>query len=89
MPAKRGEQRASEHEGYDTRLRLAWKGRAGSDHNVDWIPDIALLDIDMPGLDGFALARRLRERTRQMNGVRIPHFLAVVCRTDEDQKVAD
>ncbi|MEW6167839.1 MAG: ATP-binding protein [Pseudomonadota bacterium] len=38
-----------------------------------WVPDIALVDIRMPGMDGMALARRLRTDAR----TRAVHLIAV------------
>lgn len=35
-------------------------------------PDVAFLDVQMPGLDGLAVIRRLRERERD---VALPHFV--------------
>ncbi len=35
-------------------------------------PDLALLDLDLPGLDGFALARTLRAREAQRPSPRLP-----------------
>jgi signal transduction histidine kinase/ActR/RegA family two-component response regulator len=41
-------------------------------------PDIVLLDIGLPVMDGWELARRLRERGREL------HFIAVTARDGED-----
>ena len=44
--------------GYDT--RQACDGLAGLDAAAEFRPDVALLDIAMPRLDGYEVARRLR-----------------------------
>ena len=44
--------------GYDTRFVLGGQEVAGA--IMAWTPDIAPLDIDMPGMDGFSVARSLR-----------------------------
>lgn len=44
--------------GFDA--REAYSGREALDAAADDPPDVALIDLMMPGVDGFALARRLR-----------------------------
>src|SRR5262245_35005774 len=44
--------------GYD--CRVAYDGAAGLRAACDYQPDCWLLDIAMPGLDGYTLARRVR-----------------------------
>jgi CheY-like chemotaxis protein len=44
--------------GYD--CRVAYDGAAGLRAACDYQPDCLLLDIAMPGLDGFGLARAVR-----------------------------
>ena len=44
--------------GYD--CRVAYDGAAGLQAACDYRPDCLLIDIAMPGLDGYTLARRVR-----------------------------
>ena len=40
----------------------AGDGTSAVPRAVEWAPDIVLLDIGLPGLDGYAVARRIRKR---------------------------
>lgn len=44
--------------GYDT--RWAYDGPSGIAAAAEWRPDVIILDIRMPGMDGFEVNRRLR-----------------------------
>jgi CheY-like chemotaxis protein len=44
------------------RVETAYDGRRGLKAAIESRPDVAVLDISMPGIDGYALARRLRAR---------------------------
>lgn len=50
--------RTLRHLGYS--VQNAYTGPDGLAAAVQWRPDIALLDIGLPGLDGYEVARRLR-----------------------------
>ncbi|WOD14362.1 response regulator transcription factor [Paraburkholderia kirstenboschensis] len=41
--------------GYETHFVVS--GQEAARAVTDWTPDIALLDINMPGMDGFSVAR--------------------------------
>jgi signal transduction histidine kinase len=49
-------------------VRHAADGVQGVDLASSWLPDVALVDIGLPGIDGYEVARRLREApgTRHM-----------------------
>ena len=48
--------------GYDTQFALGSPAALAA--IAAWVPEIALLDINMPDMDGFALARELRRDAR-------------------------
>jgi DNA-binding response OmpR family regulator len=51
-------------EGYD--VRIAPDGRAGLSEVARWDPQLVLLDLMLPGLDGFGVLRAIREKTRRL-----------------------
>ena len=53
-----------EVEGYE--MEYAENGRAGWEMYVSSRPDLVLLDINMPLMNGFELARRIREQDRDV-----------------------
>ena len=47
-------------------VRLAHEGMGAVQAAVAWCPDVVLLDIGLPGLNGFEVAKRIRsEATRK------------------------
>jgi signal transduction histidine kinase/CheY-like chemotaxis protein len=51
-------------------VRTAYTGPTGLEAAVAHLPDVVLLDIGLPGLNGYEVARRLRQDPR-LKGVRI------------------
>jgi CheY-like chemotaxis protein len=64
--------------GYD--CRVAYDGIAGLQAALDYRPDCLLMDICMPGMDGFTLASRLR-RQPELEGSKL---VALTAFSDED-----
>jgi len=46
-------------DGFDT--QTATRGEDALARAVEWVPDMIVLDVMMPGLDGWEVARRIRE----------------------------
>ena len=55
-------ERYLEREGFDVEVRA--DGESGLAHALEWLPDLVVLDVLLPGLDGFEVCRRLRGRHR-------------------------
>jgi CheY-like chemotaxis protein len=49
--------------------RIARDGLHAVDAAAHWTPDVVLLDIDLPKLDGYEVARRIRAQPHGVNGV--------------------
>jgi DNA-binding response OmpR family regulator len=64
-------------------VRTAGDGTAGYEVAVRDLPDLIILDVMLPGLDGFELCRRFRQETRT---AQVP-ILMLSARTDEVDKV--
>ena len=62
-------------------VRVASNGREALDSVEQFSPDLAVLDIMMPGIDGFEVARRLRNQ-----GARLP-ILFLTARDATEDKV--
>jgi CheY-like chemotaxis protein len=45
-------------------VAVAYDGQDGLERAVQFRPDVAVIDLAMPGLDGWQLCRRLREDAR-------------------------
>jgi PAS domain S-box-containing protein len=56
-------------------VQIAHSGPAGLQAALDWRPDVALLDIGLPGLDGCEIARKLRQDER--NAIREMRLIAI------------
>lgn len=56
-------------------VRAAGDGHQGVDIILTWQPDVALVDIGLPGLDGYELARRVR--SQEPKGTQRPRMLLI------------
>jgi CheY-like chemotaxis protein len=54
--------------GYE--VRLAHSGEEALDSVADQVPDLLVLDVQMPGIDGYEVCRRLRDNP-QLDDLRI------------------
>jgi len=61
-------------------VRVAKNGREALDTVESFSPDLAVLDIMMPGIDGFEVARRLRNQ-----GIRLPILFLTARDATEDK----
>jgi DNA-binding response OmpR family regulator len=78
-PVARGIQFALQQEGYD--VHIARSGAEGLEHATTEAPDLVVLDVRLPELDGFEVLRRLRA-----TGSKAP-VLMLTARDDEFDKV--
>ncbi|MCA1675037.1 MAG: response regulator transcription factor [Actinobacteria bacterium] len=74
----RGVQVALEREGYDVTVQPTGEGALAN--FADAAPDLVVLDVRLPGIDGFEVLRRLRRETRAP-------VLFLTARSDEVDKV--
>lgn len=61
----------------------AHDGHKGVELAIEFVPDVVLLDISMPGLDGFDVAKALRQMPVLQKSV----LIAYTARNDEATKV--
>lgn len=69
--------------GQDYECRLATDGAAALDQALANPPDLILLDVLMPGMNGYEVCRRLKEEPRTMN---IPVIFLTTLSDEEDEK---
>lgn len=68
-----------ERDGFEVEIDPA--GHTGLNRALEWLPDLVILDLMLPGLGGFEVFRRLRDRAP------IP-VIMLTARGDEDDRVA-
>jgi len=76
----RGIQYALQQEGYQ--VAVAKSGEEGLDFATNQAPDLVVLDVRLPGMDGFEVLRRLRA-----SGSKAP-VLVLTARDDEVRRLA-
>jgi len=67
-------------EGYD--IRFAYDGPSGLEAARTYEPDAVLLDIGLPGMNGFDLARQIRQQC----GSKRPFLIAITAYGDEKSR---
>lgn len=70
---------ALEFEGYE--VEVAPDGETGVDRATDWRPELLVLDLMLPGIDGYEVVRRLRR-----GGLHVP-ILILTARGEESDVV--
>ncbi len=65
-----------ENHGYE--VKSALRGQDGLDMLATWAPDLVILDIMMPGIDGWTIAERIREKSN------IPLIFTTALGTEKD-----
>ena len=58
-------------------VRVSCDGIEGTDLILEWRPDIAIVDIGLPGRDGFDVAREVRKSTSAEHNQPQPHLIAL------------
>jgi len=56
------------------RVRVAAEGTAAVEAVRSWTPDVALIDIGLPGIDGYEVARRVRAAGKPVRLVAITGY---------------
>ena len=73
-------------ESFGAEVRVAYDGASGVEAAAEFRPDIAFVDIRMPGIDGHETARRLRARL----GKNTPTLIALSgLGQDKDRKLSE
>jgi CheY-like chemotaxis protein len=58
-------------------VRVSCDGIEGTDLILEWRPDIAIVDIGLPGRDGFGVAREVRKSISAEHNQPQPHLIAL------------
>lgn len=63
-------------------VEVAVDGESGLMQAVQWLPDLILLDVEMPGMNGFEVCKQLKEREDTRD---IPVIFVTSCDTTDDE----